>query len=491
MHARLDIEADPTEFSEAIHDEIKLPPEILSEIALLAQASDAHAHIKLSHVDSSFRAFVNSTPLLWTRVDFLVTALLPLHIDSPYYTASPAHHVLQGIKEDENTRLKEFLRALRPHRHRIISLRLRSYDIEFEVPGEDEQQTPAYDFLWDGSMVKLELLDLELNRWRWEGIEALPLSYAVKELHLHRSWTVEYIPLFSSSLRSLVVTNDDAEFPILFNALQAAPRLTSLTLRDISFVWTVKKEEVTLNLDQLESLSLVRVVCSAAETLLNSIVTPNLTSIALHLVGTVRLIDHGTEINELQLFLLPRPSVRRLDLTACDGSPSFFASAYQAFPYLTHLRIASSNLSEDHLLPLAVKSSDPGPQHGFPTVCPSLKHLTIDNEFNDIAVVISQMAQLRRSLGSPLESVTLRGIPVGSGLVYGVLGLDRHVAKIELDEFDQEEDVYGESDDGSASETSSEGDWASGDEEIVTAFRKVGGAVYEFWWLAISFSTQK
>ncbi|KAG8938433.1 hypothetical protein FRC00_000154, partial [Tulasnella sp. 408] len=349
-----------------------LPPEILIEITLLAQASDPHVHITLSHVDASLRAFVNSTPLLWSRVDFLypshlvrrylersadvllkVTALPPLHNGC-------AHHpVLEDIKSYENQRLKEFMHALRPHRHRIHSLRLRCDELAYEAGGENGGQTPAYDFLWDESMVELELLDLELGVWTWEGVKAFPSSHSVKELHLHGSWTRDYLPFFSLNLKSLVITDDRAPFSKIFDALQAAPRLISLTLSNISFNRIGEKKGSVLNLDHLESLSLTRVVGSTAQTLFNCIVAPSLTTLALQLAGTPHLLDDFADINQLQFFPVPQPSVRHLDLTACDGGPPFFVSIFRSFPCITHLRIASSNLYDQHILPLVVLSLSP------------------------------------------------------------------------------------------------------------------------------------
>ncbi|KIO27556.1 hypothetical protein M407DRAFT_23242 [Tulasnella calospora MUT 4182] len=535
--ARLDIEANPSDFPKDIYEEIvergslehrkvleakarkqryldnqiqtpppsppqhcefppfslqNLPPEILIEIALLVQAANPHAHITLSHVDASLRAFVNSTPLLWSRVNFLyplhmvycylersadvllrVTALPPLHVSSAY------NPVLKDVKEAENNKLKEFLCALRPHRHRILSLRLRSDDLTFDVSGENEEQTPAHDFLWDGSMVELELLDLELGAWMWEAMKVFP-PYHIKELHLHGSWTTDYLPLFSPSLKSLVITDDRSPFPKIFDALQAAPRLVSLTLRDISLTEIGDRKGFVLNLDHLESLSLIRTVGSAATALFNCIIAPNLMSIALQLVDALHLIDDLTDINLLQLFPVPQPSVQHLDLTACDGKPSFFASVFRTFPSITHLRIASSNLSGNHLLPLVVRPLCQGRDWAFETACPNLKHLTIDNEFNGITDAIRLIAFPRRSSGIPLESVTLRGIPADDVVFNGFMRLDEIVPKLEIGEFDQEGDVYGDSDDCSVSETSSEGDWASGDEEIVTAYRKAGNALYAF-----------
>ncbi|KIO27555.1 hypothetical protein M407DRAFT_23241 [Tulasnella calospora MUT 4182] len=539
--ARLDIKSDPTEFPKDIYEEIverckvenskilgaqvrkrrwsndqsqispppstpcgfppfslqHLPPEILVEIALLAQASNPHAHITLSRVDTRLRAFVNSTPLLWSRVDLLyplrvvqcylehsaevllrVTALPPAQIGSAY------HPWLEDVKENENKRLKEFLCALRPHRHRILSLRLRSDDLMFDVSGENEDQLPVYDFLWDGSMVGLELLDLELSIWTWEGTKVFR-SYHIKELHLHGSWTTDHLPLFTSSLKSLVITDDRAPFSKIFNALQAAPRLISLTLRDMSFTGIGEKKGSVLSLDHLESLSLLRIVGSAAEALFSCIVAPNLTSITLQWAKALHAIDDMTDINQLQLFPVPQRSVRHLDLVTCEGGPSFFASVFQTFPGITHLRIASSNLSDEHLLPLAVRPSlhgrDGDCEDGdFETACPNLKHVTIDNEFNSITDVIRLIASPRHTSGIPLESVTLRGIPSDHDVFNGFMRLNDIIPKLKIGELDSELDVYGDSDDCSISATSSEGDWASGDDEVLAAFQKVGGDVNDY-----------
>lgn len=466
-----------------------LPPEILVEIALLAQTSDPYAHITLSHVDASLRALVNSAPLLWSRIDFLypshlvhrflersadvllkVTALPPIHNDHP---------VLQDVQRNENKSLKEFMRALRPHRHRIHSLRLRCNDLTFELNGENKGQTPAYDFLWDGSMVELELLELELGDWMWKRMKAFPSSHNIKELHLHGSWTKDSLPLFSLNLKSLVITDDRAPFSKIFDALQAAPSLISLTLSDMSFTGIGEKKGFVLNLDHLESLSLIRIVGSAADVLFSCIVAPNLTTLALQLVYTLHLVDDLTDINQLQLFPIPQRSVRHLDLTTCEGGPPFFDSIFRTFPCITHLRIASSNLSHKHLLDLASRLSLDGRDGMYAEACSNLKHLTIDNEFNGITEWIKLVALSRHNSGIPLESVTFRGIPADEPVSKSFWRLEDSVAKLEIAKFDQEVDVYGESDDGCASETSSEGDWTSGDEEIVTAYRKVGGAVYD------------
>ncbi|KAG9033223.1 hypothetical protein FS837_002528, partial [Tulasnella sp. UAMH 9824] len=71
-------------------------------------------------------------------------------------------------------------------------------------------------------------------------------------------------------------------------------------------------------------------------------------------------------------------------------------------------------------------------------------------------------------------SITLRGIPVHSDASRDdIEAVEDVIPNFEVDEFDQDLDVYGDSDD-SASETSSIGDWASGDDEVIAAFQKYG-----------------
>ncbi|KAG8911804.1 hypothetical protein FRC00_005792 [Tulasnella sp. 408] len=464
-----------------------LPPEILLEIVLLAQASNPHVHITLSHVDASLRAFVNSTPLLWSRVDFFypmpvvhvyiersadtllkVTALPPLH-------NGLAHHPYLGdFKRDEYNKMMQFFRALRPHRHRIVSLRLCSSDLLFDVSDDNDGQTVAHDFLWDGAMTKLELLDLELVTWMWGGMRPIPSSDSIKELRLCGPWTKHYMPLFSTRLKSLVMADYVAPFSRILNALKAAPHLTSLTFCDMAFGGTKGKEGSVLNMDHLESLSFIRVFGSAVEALGTCIVAPNLVSFAFQHVNALHHVEDWKELDQVQLFPVPQPSVRRLDLTACEGAPSFFNSVFKTFPCITHLRIASSNLSHEHLLGAIVKPSSQ-------TTLPELRHLTIDNEFNELTGTYKLIASSRHSSGRyGLQFIALRGIPVHSDVSRNdIETIEDVVPNFEVDEFDQDMDVYGDSDD-SASETSSIGDWASGDDEVIAAFQKVRCFIFRF-----------
>ncbi|KAG8944586.1 hypothetical protein FRC04_001709 [Tulasnella sp. 424] len=460
-----------------------LPPEVLTEIALAAQAFDPHVHITLSHVDASLRAFVKSTPLLWACVDFLYplhlvylylerSADVPLRVTmlSPLHNVSSANPLLEDVTLDEKKRVKQVMGALYPHRHRILSLRLRCDDFKFHVSPENEGQIPAPEFLWDGSMVKLELLDLELGNWLWKG-GTVPSSGSIRDLYLHGPWTKFSLPLFSSRLRSLTITDDDTSFTKVFNALQAAPCLISLALHDLSFTGRSKTEGSVLTFDQLESLSFIRTHPRVAKAVLDCIAAPNLVSLVIHYAVAIPILN-GLPPR----FLAPQPSVQRLDLTNCEGGPSFFSSLFRTFPGVTHLRIASSNLSGKCLLPLVLGEPDT-----TETTCPKLKHLTIDNEFNPITGVIRLIAFPRHSAGIPLESVTLRGIPMDDVAYNDIRRLGEIIPKLDIGEFDQELDAYGDSDARSMSETSSEGDWASGDEEIAIAHHKYGERIRVFY----------
>ncbi|KAG8927133.1 hypothetical protein FRC01_007947, partial [Tulasnella sp. 417] len=463
----------------------RLPPEIIFEIIPLAQVFNPHAHITLSQVNGSLRSLVNSTPRLWSRVDFLyplpvvhtylersadtllrVTALPPLHIGA-------AHHpLLEDVKRDEYNKMMQFFRALRPHRHRILSLCLRSDDLLFDLADESDGQSIPEDFLGDGSMVNLEILDLELSMWPWMGLEDIPPSDSIRELRLRGPWTTDYMPFFSTHLKFLVITNNIAPFHKILDALHTTPCLTSLTFLDMAFTETQGKERAILTFEQLESLSLIRVFGSAAEALGECIVAPNLVSFTFQHASILYQVQDRKDINELQFFPAPQPSVRRLDLTGCNARPSFFNSVFRTFPCITHLRIASSNLTDDHLVGAVVKPVEDG-EPGLTTL-PDLKHLTIDNEFDrSLICALRQIAYSRHSWGRRMESMTLRGIPVDSDAALddleSIAGL---VSLLEVGGFDQDLDVYGDSDD-SASETSSEGEWASGDDEVLAAYQKL------------------
>ncbi|KAG9044322.1 hypothetical protein FS837_008356 [Tulasnella sp. UAMH 9824] len=464
-----------------------LPLEIITQILFLTHTTDPHAHITISHVDASRRALVNSTPLLWSQIDYLY----PLHIvylylersgDVPLqvamlpllYNDLAYHALLQDFKVDETNRLKEFMRALRLHRHRIISLRLRCDDLAFDIPGENEGRLTAHEFLCDGSMAKLERLDVELGRWGWEGMKEVRLSSRIEELRIHGPWTMSCMPLFSTSLKSLVIAEyKGAPFSRILAALQAAPSLISLTIRDMKFTEMDLKEESILPFDHLESFSLIRIAPTAAEAFLGSIVAPNLVSIALHLNETSLPGRRSRRITNLKLSPVPQPSVQRVDLTACEGKPPFFASVFRTFPSITHLRIASSNISEQHLQPLLVQRPNSEESGKLKTACLNLKHLTVDNEFDEIIGVIREIALLRHDSGIPLESITLQGIPVDDDVYQDILKLREVVPQVVIGGVDGT-DLHRDPGNYSGSETSSEGDWASGDEEVSRAGRKVG-----------------
>lgn len=164
---------------------------------------------------------------------------------SPRYNGPTYNFVLDYFKKGEQRRIRRFMCAALPHRRRILSLRLRCDDLKFDVLGE-EGPISAYEFLWGGSMVKLESLDVELGRWTWEGMKAVRSNNCTKELHLRGPWTRSCMPLFSTNLKLLVITNYRARFSRIVDALQATPSLISLTLSDVKFAIIEERIHVTL-----------------------------------------------------------------------------------------------------------------------------------------------------------------------------------------------------------------------------------------------------
>ncbi|KAG8903820.1 hypothetical protein FRC01_008977, partial [Tulasnella sp. 417] len=99
------------------------------------------------------------------------------------------------------------------------------------------------------------------------------------------------------------------------------------------------------------------------------------------------------------------------------------------------------------------------------------------NEFNDITRAIQTIPNFRYVTGFPLESITIQGIPFDDDVREDILRLGKQIPGLKIGGFGQESDRYGDSnnaspDETSPSETSSEGEWASGDEEVVLAHWK-------------------
>lgn len=197
----------------------------------------------------------------------------------------------------------------------------------------------------------------------------------------------------------------------------------------------------------------------------------NSVSITLHLVNNLHIVHGSTGTKHPQLLSVPQPSVQRLDLTAFETEPLFLHSVFRTFPSITHLRIALSNLSERHLFPLLIRRSNLGESGTIEAACLSLKHLTIESEFNEITAIIRTIALLRRDAGILLESVALRGIPVNDDVRGDILELGEVIPQLDIRVFARRLEGYGDPAD-SGNETSSGGDWASGDEEVARARRK-------------------
>ncbi|KIO27529.1 hypothetical protein M407DRAFT_23218 [Tulasnella calospora MUT 4182] len=140
-----------------------LPAEILYEVILEAQALDPHIHLNLSYVNQYFRNLVNTSPLLWSKVDFWY----PLSVTSLYLERSAGASLdvtadrgcqqsrSQKIRAMEDTKISAFYELLRPHRHRIRRLKMQASSplpLEAEIENGDQHSSEPggrlESFLW-------------------------------------------------------------------------------------------------------------------------------------------------------------------------------------------------------------------------------------------------------------------------------------------------------------------------------------------------------
>ncbi|KAG8969417.1 hypothetical protein FRB90_010748, partial [Tulasnella sp. 427] len=463
-----------------------LPPEIFAEIASLLQSTDPHAHITLSHVNNPLRVLVTSTPLLWSRIDFLyplslaklylersagVPLKLAIRIPYPFNYWSG---LLSDALAEEAEKLKKFLPAVWPHRHRVQSVHMSAALLS---PGAmvdlgDGERHTVHDFLWDGGMNSAEVIDLKLTVWVPASLTPMD---SLRELCMRGPWTAEHLlPLMSDRLKSLTLSDNKIPLTTLYQALEAVPNLTSLTLCDLALEGIPRQTPHVLTFNYLDSLSLIRIYTTAVTAFFAFVATPVLKSLVIHLVYDEK------DFNHFDLFGTPRPTVLRLDLGESEGTPAFYKVLLRTFPNITHLRLFSCNLLPNRLAVLIAQPTD-RTEAGVASVSyPNLKHLTIDNDPNEITATLRLIASSRQSMGCPLESITLRGVHLGPDVNHDLQSINVDVPQVYVAGYDQDDDVYGDEDAGTASETSSIGEWASGDEEIIEAYRKWGATTEAF-----------
>lgn len=397
-----------------------LPVEILYDVILEAQKLDPHIHLTLSQVNQYFRNLVNTSPILWSKINLWY----PFSVASLYLERSAeadldvtADRRLHWLGDEENTEVVGLYDLLRPHRHRIRRLRLQAIDPQFlEAEAQNDDQPNAElpgrpdHFLWSPMLCNLEYLDLGFTDWESTEFLGQPAIKNLQELRLSGPCGESILLLASPSLKRLTLNIPRLNLSTLRGTLSSTPSLQSLALLDVSLVPpNPESPDSPVGLQSLKSLSIVRSPPSTIQTVLRVIAFPNLQRLYLHFTGEVneartsayRVFD-AIDATQLELFHEPHLGIRYLDLVSCEAEPAFLQKTLDGLPGLKHLRIASAALTDEHLETLVFKGAA-GER------CPQLTSLIVDNEPEVSSAVIRRIVQSRGEASIPLQSVKLRG----------------------------------------------------------------------------------
>lgn len=470
-----------------------LPGEILHDVIVKAQPSSPHIQFTLSHVNHFFRTFVITSPLLWSKVNFWY----PLSMTSLYLVRSAeagldvvadrgeAPSPTPVIAAKEQTKAKAFYKLLRPHRHRIRSLRVRGFtSLSWEAENQDGDQAPQTEgvpdhFLWSPLLCSLEYLDLGFTTWEGKEFPGLPVITNLRELRLSGPCTPSIFSLISNSLKHLTLNIPQLTLPVLKNILSSTPSLESLTFSTVHLQPPSDISDYPVDFQSLKSLSINGSPPETIHRLLQLIACPNLQDLHLHLTGKQNpayhsesnfyRIFHPVDATQLQLFHKPQYQIQKLDIVSCEADPVVLETTLDSLPGLKHLRIASAALTNAHLEVLVVKAPSDGASAGI-IRCPHLTSLILDNEHTVSSIVVRRIVQSRKDASIPLRSVTLCGFDVlrvfsedldvirKSGVDLTVSVLAEHEV-VESDDSDWSSSWSGEED--------LEDELASGDEEVL------------------------
>lgn len=468
-----------------IHGIELLPTELLCNIISFARQSDQHIHITLSQVNGFFLSLVNSSPLLWTKIDFAY----PIPLISLYVERS-AHSPLEIIADngesavpvrgnERQDRTSECLALLRPHRQRIHSIRVRDVDAVFwGLDSRDMTRVPAPrpdpgdNFLWCSALCNLKALDLELSDRDIYRSTTFPPVTNLRKLRLCGSWSRSYLPLFSPQLQSIALAGCSLELCVLLEALRCTSALENLVLSDLILI-TMGPDITPVVLHHLKCLSFIRCSTTDSRHFLQSISLPELSTLTVHFtidadVTGASPTSHVVNASAIELFTRAQPTIQKLDISVFPSNDTFLEATLQKLPGLLHLRMTSAALRDDQLLLLSVGSVNEATKPR--ALCPQLISLTIENEFGITSKAIRKVVESRHGASIPLKTLTLRGLDgtkitsedIESLAAYGI-------AEIFVDIFytdfrgERDEDVWS----GSEEAQSSEGDWLSGDEDVV------------------------
>ncbi|KAG8924748.1 hypothetical protein FRC01_011090 [Tulasnella sp. 417] len=464
-----------------------LPVELLYDVILEAQKSDPHIHLTLSHVNQYFRNLVNTSPLFWSKIDFWY----PPSLTSLYLQRSAEAsldvtadrglqlHQSKAIMTKEPTKAAAFYALLWPHRHRIRRLTVQAPDLlslERDVQNENQPAAlsePPDHFLWSPMACALEYLDLGFTDWGWMEFPGHPVVTKLRELRLSGpcpSWVLSLVP---PSLKRLTLGIPGLTLPTLKNMLSSTPALESLRFLDVFVVQTHSEvSDFVVELGSLKSLSITRSCPTTIRDLLQIIACPDLQDLRLHFTFEMTegstspwRVYHPLSATRLELFHKLHRRVRQLDIVSCEADPDFLQRTLDSLPGLTHLRIASAELTDEHLEALVFKRAES-------ERCPELISLTVENEDKASSAVIRRIVQSRTDASIPLQTVTLRGFDSAKVFKEDIeLILKLGVADLTVTVFSEDEAAEGEKDaewsSSWSSDEESDDELASGDEDVL------------------------
>lgn len=429
-----------------------LPVDVLLQIFYLATTADPNIPLVLSSVDRQLRELTLSTPLLWSRINFVPSWGPPkTHL---FLSRSGTVPLKVSIDYDEKLaygkigRTTSLLTALDPHRHRLRSFRAcfaDSLQLRSTLIWIMSRPLPELNHLTVGYRNLLFHVDEDIIP------ELRPDAFpAIQTLRIHSLPLPKWVLLPNQRMTQMHLEGPLVIMPAeLRNVLLALPNLDSLCLRDIG-TWLLLPEGGVppvepVELPVLKKLEVLRLPCWFVESLAEFLKAPALNWLSL--TAGLGWDRHSKVINAI---LLNDYKLESLDICSFTLEVDDWKNLFQRMRYLRSLRIASCELLDECLVHLASWR------------CPNLSSLTIDNElYVSLAVVRMVLFTRLRNGGRALQSLCIRGIPEENAaeedidalrellpnFSLGDYHLHDYVRRADLPETEDEDDTVSEEDD--------------------------------------------
>lgn len=424
-----------------------LPPEILSQIMLRAQAYDVQIPWTLSWVDRSFRHLAIGTPTLWSNIDIMHgERRVALSLERCGTTLLDVTASLPPIilhQADNRDLIRSFMNKVSPLAGRIRSLRMvytSSSYLETAV-----SLIPTF-------LPALESMDIGIvNLVGALAVGGLPAHLREKmvacrptnlSLRGNPVWAVQE-DLFSRvtafEYRAPSCKEPDRKIGRVhfLNWLRKMPHLQILVLEDahhlvegLGEAWSEEEEPITLS--ELREVRLDGLLGRDLLGLWAKIDTPSLEAVTIQFKDS---LPHPTwsqysddPCSDWLLMLVERnPQLLELDITDCHIFDSKWGELFRKSPSLLRLRIASCDLSWG-----LADALEPGTPPAA-LACPKLQYLVVDNEFDMTSFPLRSVVEKRKesSLGvSPIRWLVVRGAASGNMGRADVRWLSRSVEEL-------------------------------------------------------------